>query len=226
MEYKIEGESLPVVIITLNDGEQIVSESGAMSWMSSNMKMDTSTNGGMGKLFGRMMSGDTLMQNNYTAENGSGMIAFASGLPGKIGVFDIEPGKEMILQKGAFLASEKSVELSIFFKKKIGAGLFGGEGFILQKVSGTGKVFTEFDGHVVEYDLKAGESMVVDTGNLAAMSATCSMEIQQVKGVKNVLLGGEGLFNTVVSGPGRVYLQTMPLSGLAGLLIPYMPVGK
>lgn len=223
VKYVIEGGNLPVVICTLEDGQSMITESGSMSWMSPNMKMETTSNGGLGKAFGRMFAGERMFQNRYTAENGSGMIAFASSFPGCIRAFEISKGKEVIVQKSGFLASETSVELSVFFQKKFGSGLFGGEGFIMQKLSGHGMAFLEFDGHVVEYTLQKDQSIVVDTGYLAAMDATCSMEIQSVPGVKNMLFGGEGLFNTLVNGPGRVYLQTMPISNIAGVIRPFLP---
>ncbi|WP_417044921.1 TIGR00266 family protein [Dysosmobacter sp.] len=226
MEYKIDGAPLPVVICQLNAGETMITERGSMSWMSPNMKMETTSNGGLGKALGRMFAGEALFQNRYTAQGGPGMIAFASSFPGSIRAFEIGPGRELIVQKSGFLASEATVELSVFFQKKLGSGFFGGEGFIMQRLSGRGVAFTEFDGHVVEYDLAPGQSMVVDTGYLAAMDATCSMDIQTVPGVKNMVFGGEGLFNTVVTGPGRIYLQTMPISAVAGVLRPFMPSGK
>lgn len=226
MRYDIQGQTLPVVICYLDNGEKMITERGSMSWMSPNMLMETSSNGGVGKAIGRMFSGEAIFQNIYTAMNGNGMIAFASSFPGSIKAFQIAPGSELILQKSAFLAAESTVELSVHFQKKFGAGLFGGEGFIMQKVSGSGIVFAEFDGHVVEYELQPGQQIVIDTGHLAAMTASCSMEIQTVKGVKNVLFGGEGLFNTVISGPGKVWLQTMPISNVAGALRPYIPTGN
>ena len=187
------------------------------------MQMETTSNGGIGKALGRAFAGEHLFQNRYTAQGGAGMIAFASSFPGSIKAFQIAPGQDMIFQKSAFLAGESTVQLSVHFRKKLGAGLFGGEGFIMQKVSGYGTVFAEFDGHVVEYDLQPGQQIIVDTGYLAAMSATCSMDIQKVPGVKNMFFGGEGIFNTVVTGPGHVWLQTMPISNVAGALRPYMP---
>ena len=226
MEYQIEGAPLPVVICQLEAGETMITERGSMSWMSPNMKMETTSNGGLGKALGRMFAGEALFQNRYTAQGGPGMIACASSFPGSIRAFEIGPGRELIVQKSGFLASEATVELSVFFQKKLGSGFFGGEGFIMQRLSGRGVAFTEFDGHVVEYDLAPGQSMVVDTGYLAAMDATCSMDIQTVPGVKNMVFGGEGLFNTVVTGPGRIYLQTMPISAVAGVLRPFMPSGK
>ena len=181
MKYEIQGGTLPVVICQLADGERMITEGGAMSWMSPNMKMETTSNGGIGKAFGRAVSGEKLFQNVYTATNGNG---------------------------------------------KIGSGLFGGEGFIMQKVSGQGIVFAEFDGHVVEYNLQPGQQIIVDTGHLAAMDATCNMDVQAVPGMKNMLFGGEGIFNTVVTGPGRIWLQTMPISNVAGAIRPYIPTGK
>lgn len=226
MQYQIKGETLPVVICNLEAGEKMITEKGSMSWMSPNMLMETSTNGGIGKAFGRMFSGESMFQNIYTAQGGNGTIAFASSFPGSIKAFEISPENEMIFQKSAFLAAEASVQLSMHFQKKLGSGLFGGEGFILQKVSGYGTMFAEFDGHVVEYELQPGQQIVIDTGHLAAMTASCQMDIQTIRGVKNIVFGGEGLFNTVITGPGRVWLQTMPASNVAGALIPYLPKGN
>lgn len=223
MRYQIQGETLPVVICHLEVGERMITEGGSMSWMSPNMLMETSTNGGLGKALGRMFSGERMFQNIYTAQGGPGMIAFASSFPGSVKAFEIAPGQEMIFQKSAFLAGEAGVELSISFSKRFSSGLFGGEGFILQKASGRGIVFAEFDGHVVEYVLQPGQQIVVDTGHLAAMTAGCNMEIRSVPGVKNMLFGGEGVFNTVITGPGKVWLQTMPISNVAGVLRPYFP---
>lgn len=221
MQYEIQGGNLPVVICNLNAGEQIITENGAMSWMSPNMKMET-VGGGVGKMFGRAFSGEAMFQNVYTAQGGPGMIAMASSFPGSIRAFEITPGNGMILQKTAFLASEVGVKMSVYFRKNLGAGIFGGEGFIMQKISGNGICFAEFDGHVVEYNLSAGQQIVIDTGNLAGMSESCTMEIQSVPGLKNKLLGGEGFFNTVVTGPGRVWLQTMPISSVAGAISGYI----
>ena len=226
MQYKIEGTPLPVVICTLEGGEQMITERGSMSWMSPNMKMETTSNGGVGKALGRMFSGEALFQNRYTAQGGQGMIAFASSFPGSILTFEISPGNGIVVQKSGFLASESGVELSVFFQKKLGAGFFGGEGFIMQRLSGTGTAFVEIDGHAVEYQLAEGQSIVVDTGYLAAMSETCSMEIVSVPGIKNALFGGEGFFNTLIKGPGRVILQTMPISAVAGTLRAFFPSAK
>lgn len=222
MKYEIKGTPLPVVICELEDGETLITEKGSMSWMSPNMEMDT-VGGGVGKAIGRMFSGESLFQNKYTAKGGKGLIAFASSFPGQIMNVEVKPGASMVCQKSAFLASQAGVELSIHFQKKLGAGLFGGEGFIMQKLSGQGTAFIEIDGFVVDYTLQEGQSMILDTGYLAMMDETVKMEIVTVKGLKNKLLGGEGFFNTKVTGPGRVWIQTMPIAAVAQNLIPFMP---
>lgn len=226
MQYQIIGEPLSAVICNVEAGETLITERGSMSWMTPNMQMETTSNGGFGKAIGRMFAGEALFQNRYTAQGGPGQITFAASFPGSIKVFNISPGNEMVVQKSGFLASEAGVELSVFFQKKLGAGFFGGEGFIMQKLSGNGIAFVEIDGHACEYELAAGQSMVVDTGYLAAMTASCSIEIVSVPGLKNKLLGGEGFFNTVVKGPGRIILQTMPISAVAGSLSPFFPSSK
>ncbi|MCD8218302.1 MAG: TIGR00266 family protein [Clostridiales bacterium] len=223
MRYEIKGDTLPVAICYLENGEAMLTERGSMSWMSPNMAMETTTNGGVGKALGRMLSKEAIFQNRYTARGGNGMIAFASSFPGQILPYEIGEGKELVVQKSGFLASEPGVNLSVFFQKRLGAGFFGGEGFIMQKLSGRGMAFLEFDGHVVKYQLQPGQQIVVDTGYLAAMEATCDMQIQTVPGVKNMMFGGEGVFNTVVTGPGTVWLQTMPISHMAGEILKFMP---
>ena len=223
MKYRILGEPMPVVVCDVDAGESMITERGSMVWMSPNMEMSTNAGGGLGKAFGRMFSGESLFQNRYTAQGGPGMIAFASSFPGSIRALEISPDRPVVVQKSGFLASERGVELSIFFQKRAGAGFFGGEGFIMQKLSGRGIAFLEVDGYAVEYDLAAGQSIVVDTGNLCMMDVTCSIDVQMVKGVKNMLFGGEGIFNTVITGPGKVVLQTMPVSGVAAALAPFFP---
>lgn len=217
MRYEIKGDNLPVVIMYLEPNETIITESGSMAWMSPNISMET-VGGGFGKVFGRAISGDSLFQNRFTAVGGNGIIACASSFPGSIKAFEIAPDKSIILQKSAFLCSEAGVDLSVFFNQKLGAGIFGGEGFIMQKATGNGLVFAEFDGYIIEYQLNAGQQIIIDTGNLAAMEATCTMDIKSVGGVKNTLLGGAGFFHTTVNGPGKVWLQTMPASKLARTL--------
>ncbi len=222
MQYEIKGTPFPVAICTLNQGESLITERGSMSWMSTGLDMQTK-GGSVGKAFGRLLSGESLFQNVYTAREQGAYIAFASSFPGKIIPLDIRPGSSMIVQKSGFLAAETSVELSIAYKKKLGASLFGGEGFIMQKLSGNGTAFVEIDGDACMYDLAPGETMYIDTGYLAMMDETVTMDIEMVKGGMNLFFGGEGLFNTKVTGPGRVWIQTMPVINLAASLIPYLP---
>ena len=224
IKYEIEGANLPIVICYPEPGQTLCTESGAMSWMSPNMKMETNTGGGLKKVFGRMFSGESIFMNEYTAEDKPGMIAFASSFPGSIIPYHVTPNCGIIVQKHGFLAMEKGLELSIYFQKKLGKALFGGEGFIMQKIQGDGIVFLEIDGFCKEYELAAGESIVVDTGYLAAMSESCTMEIETVKGAKNIFFGGEGLFHTRVTGPGKVYIQSMPVINMARRLSPYIDI--
>ncbi|MBQ1301954.1 MAG: TIGR00266 family protein [Firmicutes bacterium] len=222
MRYEIKGEPLPVVVCELEAGETMITEAGAMSWMSPNMLMETS-GGGAKKMFGKLLSGESMFRNHYTAQGGPGSIAFAASFPGSIRAIEITPDKPVVLQKRAFLACTAGVEFSVFFQKKLGTALFGGEGFVMQQLSGSGLAFVEIDGSAVEYDLAPGQQMVIDTGHIAMMDATVKMDIQQVKGMKNIMFGGESLFNTVVTGPGKIVLQTMPLSRFAGLIASMMP---
>ena len=224
MRYEVKGGAFPIVVCNLENGEQMITERGSMVWMSPNMQMETH-GGGFGKMFANAFAGESMFQNTYTA-NGAGMITFGSSFPGQIKPITIAPGQEMILQKSAFLAAEAGVELSIHFRKNLGVGFFGGEGFIMQRLSGNGIAFVEIDGELIEYELQAGQQLVVDTGNVAGFTPGVQMDIQQVPGLKNKLLGGEGLFNTVLTGPGRVWLQTMPICNVAASIRPYIPTGN
>ena len=221
LQYEIIGGNLPAVLCRLTRGEKLICEAGGMSWMDGVFTMET-TGGGIGKMFGRMFSGESMFTNTYTAQQ-DGEIAFASSFPGQILAINLTPGKSIIAQKKAFLACEPGVEMSVFFQKKFGKGLFGGEGFIMQKFTGSGLVFLEVDGAIKEYVLAPGEKKVMDTGHLVMMDETCKMDIERISGVKNALFGGEGLFNTVVTGPGRIVIQTMPISKAAGVIAGYIP---
>lgn len=225
MRYTIEGGSLPAVIIQLDPGEQLLSEVGGRTWSRGPVLTETKAEGGAGKALGRMFMGESLFMNVYTAQ-GPSEIAFTSSFPGKIVARELAAGQSIVCQKRAFLCATYGVELAVHFQKKLGTGLVGGEGFIMQRVTGPGLVFLEIDGFCQEYDLQPGEQIVCDTGVLAIMDATCQMSVQMVKGVKNVLLGGEGLFDTVITGPGKVHLQTMTIPKLANQLTPYLPFKK
>lgn len=224
IKYEIEGGNLPVVICYPAANETLCTQSGAMSWMSPNMHMNTSSGGGIKKVLGRLISGESLFINEYTALGGEGMIAFASTFPGSIVPIELSCGKGIVVQKRAFLAMEKGLDVSIYLQKKLGRGLFGGEGFIMQKISGDGAVFLEIDGYCKEYELGVNESIIVDTGYLAAMEESCTMEIQAVQGAKNMFFGGEGIFHTRITGPGKVYIQSMPLVNTAQALTPYLNI--
>lgn len=214
MEYQITGGNFPVLICKLQSGEAMKCQAGAMTWMDPAVKMETKT-GGIGKMLGRMFSGENIVENRYVAES-AGEIAFGGSFPGEIRAIELSGGKSIIAQKGSFLACTEGVEMSVFFQKKVSGGLFGGEGFIMQKYSGNGTVFIEIGGGVQEYTLAAGQQKIIDTGYLVCMDDTCTMDVQTVSGVANVLFGGEGLFNTVVNGPGKIMLQTMPETNLIG----------
>lgn len=221
MEYKIAGESLPVVSVRLAKGETIVCEAGAMSWMDDCIKMQTQA-GGLGKMFGRAMTNESMFENRYTAEQ-AGEIAFASKFPGSIKAVRLSSGEGIVVQKGSFLAYAGNIQSEVFFKPKLGTGLFGGEGFLMRRYHGDGIVFLEIDGSAHSYQIGKGQKKIVDTGHAAYMSDTCKLDVQTVKGTKNMFFGGEGFFNTVVTGPGDICLQSMPIQRTANTLYMYMP---
>ena len=220
MKYEIQGGNLPVLLCRLDAGEEMLCEGGSMSWMDDEIEMQTQS-GGVKKMFGRLFTGEKLFQNRYLAKR-PGEIAFASSFPGSIRALQVTPDQPVIAQKGAFLAGFGNIDSSVFFQKRLKSGLFGGEGFLMQKFSGNGIVFLEIDGSAVEYDIPAGDCKIIDTGYLAAMDASCSIDTRTVKGVKNVLFGGEGLFNTVVKGPGHIIVQTMPIQKTAMAIDPFI----
>jgi len=221
MEYKIEGQPFPVVICNLREGEAMKTQAGGMNWMSPNMVMATQGTS-ISKSFGRMMSGAKVFQNTFTAKGGDGMIAFAASFPGSILPIEISASRSVVVQRHGFLASEMGVELSTFWVPKVSTGLFSGEGLAMQQLTGDGIAFIEINGATVEYTLQEGQELILNTGTLAMCDTTCSFDIQQIAGVKNKLLGGEGLFNTVVRGPGRILVQTMPLAAVANAISPYI----
>lgn len=224
MNYKIIGETVPVVEMRLNKGETVYTQSGGMTYQSEGIEMSTNTHGGIMKGLGRMLAGESMFMANYTAKNDGATIAFASTVPGAIMPVDLSNITQgLIIQKGAFLCAENSVETSVTLTKKFGAGLFGGEGFILQKASGKGMLFLEVDGDVIEKELEPGEVLKVDTGNVVAFDSNVKYEIETVKGLGNIFLGGEGLFLTKLVGPGKVILQSQNFQDFAGRVIKLMP---
>ena len=223
LKYKIDGTTLQVVTVQLEPGVKVYSESGGMSWMSGNVEMDTNTGGGLGKLFRRALSGESLFITDYYVNSGSGLVAFASEFPGKVVDLHLAEGEQLIVQKDAFMCAEKSVDMDMHLRKRLGAGFFGGEGFILQKITGPGDAFVEFDGEIVTYDLQAGQVLKVDTGHVAMFQPSVDFDITMLRGFRNILLGGEGLFMATLRGPGRVWLQTMPMMKLAQKVLQYLP---
>ena len=225
MKHKIEGDVMQILTVELNEGEEVYSESGAMSWMSGNVEMESYLRGGLGAGIGRMFTGESFFMVKFKTSSGKGLVSFAPSFPGKIVPLEIAPGKEMICQADSFLVAEQSVNLETIFKKKLGVGLFGGEGFLLQKLSGKGMAFTEIDGEVFEMQLKAGEKLKIDTGSIAMFEPNVKYEVEMVKGVKNMLFGGEGLFLATLEGPGKIWLQSMPASSVAQKIAQYLPRG-
>ncbi|MEW6722410.1 MAG: TIGR00266 family protein [Candidatus Micrarchaeota archaeon] len=223
MKYKVEGDVMQILTVELDSGEEVFSESGAMAWMSGNVEMESYMRGGLGAGLGRMFTGESLFMVKYKTSGGKGIVSFAPSFPGKIVPLEIAPGKEMICQKDSFLAAEESVTLETVFRKKLGVGLFGGEGFLLQKLTGKGMAFAEIDGEVFEMELKAGEKLKVDTGSIAMFEPSLKYEVEMVKGVKNMIFGGEGLFLATLEGPGKAWLQSMPASSVAQKIIQYIP---
>jgi len=215
MRYSIVGDSLPALILQLDPGETIISQAGGRTWSRGQVQTETKA-GGLGKALGRMFSGESLFMSHYTAKT-QAELAFASTFPGQIIARHLQPGESVICQKSAFLCATAGVTLSVHLQKKLSAGFFGGEGFIMQKVTGPGIAFFELDGYCPEYDLLPGEQIVCDTGVVALMDASCTMSVQMVQGVKNIVFGGEELMDTVVTGPGKVRLQTMSAAKLASL---------
>ncbi len=223
LKYQLVGTTLPAAVLELHPGQVVYAESGGMSWMSANVKMETTSGGGFGKMIGRMFSGESLFMVEFSVKSGQGIAAFASEFPGKIIPLDLGQGQSIVVQKDAFMCAEKSVNLEIAWRKRLGAGFFGGEGFIMQRLTGPGMAFVELDGEVVEYTLEKGQTMMVDTGNVAMFEPTVDFDVQMVKGIKNIFFGGEGLFLARMSGPGRIWLQTMPMMNLVRRMSQYMP---
>jgi len=223
MEYKISGNVMESVDIHLKKGESVYTESGGMAWMRGEFNMDTTTRGGVMSGLGRMLSGESLFLTTYTCQSKDGLITFTPEIPGKVLVKPLNAGESLICQKDAFMCAEDSVELQMHLRRKLGSGLFGGEGFILQKVTGPGTVFLEIPGEIREYTLSAGEKMRVDPGHIAAFETTIENNIERVKGVRNIIFGGEGLFLATMRGPGKVWLQSLPIANLAAKLSRYMP---
>ncbi|HEX6289479.1 MAG TPA: TIGR00266 family protein [Herpetosiphonaceae bacterium] len=230
MDYQIVGTTMQAAIIQLEPGQTIFSETGGMAWMSGNVIMNTNAGGGGGGIGGmlggmvkRALSGESLFIVDYTVQGGRGLVAFASEFPGKIIPLHLGPGQSMIMQRDAFMCAEKTVTLEMHFRRNLGSGFFGGEGFVMQRATGPGVVFAELDGEIVEYTLEAGQVLKVDTGHVAMLEPTVQFDVEMIRGFRNILFGGEGLFLATLRGPGRVWLQTMPAMNLAKKIANYLP---
>ncbi len=224
MQYRIIGETMPAVEVQFDaPGESMFTQSGGMAWMTDGIEMSTNTKGGLMKGLGRMFAGESLFMATYRASRAGAQIAFASTVAGRILPVDVGARGGLICQKGAFLCGQDSVQLNVTFTKKLSSGLFGGEGFILQDISGSGMVFLEIDGDMVEKDLAPGEILKVDTGNVVAFERSVEYGIETVKGLGNIFFGGEGLFLTTLKGPGKVYLQTQNIAEFAGRIARFIP---
>ncbi|MFZ4827415.1 MAG: TIGR00266 family protein [Phototrophicaceae bacterium] len=223
MKYEINGTTMPVVEITLDKGESVFTESGGMSWMDDGIEMQTNGKGGLGKMIGRALAGESLFMTTYTATRDAQQIAFVPEMPGKVIPIELKAGQSLIAQRDAFMVAQEGVEMQMHFRRRLGAGLFGGEGFIMQRLTGPGLVFVEVGGEVVKRELARGEVLKVDPGHIAMMDTEIDFDVEMVKGLGNMFLGGEGLFISKLTGPGRVWLQTMPLSNLAKAIYRFLP---
>ena len=223
LRYKIIGTTMQAVVLELPQGQNVFSERGGMSWMSANIQMNTNMEGGLGGAFKRMFSGESIFMVNFATTGGTGIIGFSAEFPGKIVPLNLGPGQQMICQKDSFMVAERSVTLDIHFRRKLGAGFFGGEGFVMQKLTGPGLAFVELDGEIVEYTLEANQMLKVDTGHVAMYEPSVQFDVEMMRGFKNMLFGGEGLFLATLRGPGRVWLQTMPAMNLAKKIAQYLP---
>ena len=223
MKYEILGKTVPAVEFTLDKNDAIYTQSGGMSWQTEGIKMSTNAKGGVMQSLGRMFTGESIFMSTFTAEQNDAKVAFATTVPGEIMPVEISPSNTLMVQKKAFLCAEPSVDLKITLTKKFSAGLFGGEGFILQKASGNGMLFLEIDGDPIVRELAPGEILKVDTGNVVAFEESVKYEIEMVKGLGNILLGGEGLFLTRLVGPGKVILQSQNFRDFSGRILAMMP---
>ncbi|HEX7975590.1 MAG TPA: TIGR00266 family protein [Anaerolineales bacterium] len=223
LKYHILGTVQQTVITELNPGQVIYSDTGAMSWMTSTVQMNTHSGGGLGGMFKRAVSGASAFIIDFSVQGGPGQVAFSTDFPGKVLAFELDAGQSVIMHRHAFICAEKSVQLDIFFTRKFGAGLFGGEGFILQKLTGPGMVFAELDGDAIEYHLQPNQLMRIEHGHVAMFEATVAFDVEMIKGMTNILLGGEGLFLATLKGPGRIWLHSMTVSHMAARLAEYLP---
>jgi uncharacterized protein (TIGR00266 family) len=230
MQPKIIGSTMPVLEMTLEPGDSIIAEAGELSWMTSSIELRTSTSAGANKgflgAFKRAVGGGSWFMTEYRSSGGSGMVAFATQVPGQILPLEVRRDGGYLIHRHGFVCGTPAIELSVGFQRSLGAGVFGGQGFVLQKIGGEGSAWVELDGEVIIYDLTPGETLRVHPGHVGMFESTVNFDITMLPGIRNVLFGGDGLFLAALSGPGRVWLQSLPLSNLAHALAPYMPSGR
>ncbi len=226
MEYEIRGTVMQSVEVTLNQGESVYTEAGGMSWMTANIEMTTDMRGGLMGALKRAVAGESLFVTHYGCNSGTGFVTFTTETPGKIIPIELAEGQSMVCQRDSFMVAEEGVDIEIHMHKRLGAALFGGEGLVLQRITGPGTAFFELSGEIVEYKLEAGQQLKIDPGHIAMMDPTVDFDVSMVRGITNIFLGGEGLFLATVTGPGRIWLQSMPLSNLPIRLIPYLPKSR
>lgn len=223
MKYEVKGTTMPTLDIILQAGEAVFTEKGGMAWMSGDVSMETDSRGGFLSGIGRRLAGESFFLTTYRCNRGQALLAFTLEAPGTILPFPLTSDKSLICQKDAFMCAEDTVNLEMHFRKRLGTGLFGGEGFILQKITGPGIAFIEITGEVRKYELQPGQTMKVDPGHIALFEPTVQYDLERVKGVKNILFGGEGLFLARLTGPGQIWLQSMPLTNLAAAIQRLIP---
>ena len=228
MKHEIVGSTMPVLNVTLDGGERVIAVSGELSWMTSSIQMNTSTSGGGGGggLFGalkRVVGGGSLFMTEYRAEGAPGVVSFATKLPGHIVPIEVAAGRSYLIHRHGFLCGTHGLELGAGFQQSLGAGVFGGNGFVLQKLSGAGSAWIELGGEIVTYDLKPGETLRVHPGHVGMFEDSVNFEITRIKGIANMLFGGDGIFLASLTGPGCIWLQTLTVSNLAHAIIPFLP---
>ncbi|HEY5382740.1 MAG TPA: TIGR00266 family protein [Acidobacteriaceae bacterium] len=227
MQSRIVGTTMPVLEVLLQPGESVISEAGELSWMTQTIAMTTHTQmaggGGLLGAFKRVVGGGTLFMTEYTAQGYQGEVAFATKIPGHILPIEVGPGHEFMIHRHGFLCATPQIQLGVGFQQSLGAGIFGGDGFLLQKINGYGTAWLELSGEVVVKDLQAGETLRVHPGHVGAFQAGVGFNITRIPGIRNMFFGGDGIFLAALTGPGRVWLQTLPLSNLAHALEPYLP---
>ncbi|MFZ4813949.1 MAG: TIGR00266 family protein [Phototrophicaceae bacterium] len=224
MRYEIRGTTMPALEVLLEKGESVFTETAGMSWMSQHVNMSTGTRGGLGSILGRAITGESIFLTTFKADANGQKVVFTPKMPGQIIAHELGARQSIIAQRDAFLCASDGVEIKLHLRKRLGAGIFGGEGFVMQRLTGPGTIFAEVGGEVMEYTLQPNEILKVNPGYVAMYEPSVDYDITLVRGISNWLFGGEGIFLATLKGPGKVWLQTMPLSNFAEALLRYLPI--